>query len=143
MIVCPAPRKIVIASREVSTLAGTAGVWGYTDATGSAARFSSPYGVTTYGTNLYVADRASIRKVVVASGEVTTLAGSSGASSSTDGTGSTATFSAPDGITTDGTNLYVADSSSHTIRKVVIATGVVTTLAGSPGVSGSAEGCGR
>ena len=33
-------------------------------------------------------------------------------------------------ITSDGTNLYVADGDNHKIRKIVISTGVVTTLAG-------------
>jgi sugar lactone lactonase YvrE len=44
------------------------------------------------------------------------------------------------GITTDETNLYVADTDNDTIRKIVIATRVVTTLAGSAGRSGSANG---
>ena len=33
-------------------------------------------------------------------------------------------------MTTDGTNLYLADVGNHKIRKIVIATGAVTTLAG-------------
>ncbi len=40
---------------------------------------------------------------------VTTLAGT-GSSGSANGTGTSASFYAPSGITTDGTNLYVADS---------------------------------
>ena len=69
---------------------------------------------------------------------VTTLAGT-GSSGSTNGTGTAATFYGPSGITTDGTNLYVVDNSNHLIRKIVISTGVVTTLAGT-GSSGSANG---
>jgi len=57
---------------------------------------------------------------------VTTLAGSS--SGNTDATGTSARFNYPIGITTDGTNLYVSDYSNHRIRKIVISTGVVTTL---------------
>jgi len=60
---------------------------------------------------------------------VTTLAGSS--SGSTDATGTSASFTSPLRITTDGTNLYVADSGNHRIRKIVIDNGTVTTLAGS------------
>ena len=45
------------------------------------------------------------------------------------------------GITTDGTNLYVADYGNNLIRKIVISTGVVTTLAGT-GSAGSANGTG-
>lgn len=46
----------------------------------------------------------------------------------------------PRGITTDGVSLYVTDSFSSKIRKVVIATGAVTTLAGS--TTGGADGTG-
>ena len=34
------------------------------------------------------------------------------------GTGTSASFNLPHGITTDGTNLYVADMSNHLIRKI-------------------------
>jgi len=131
-------------NRAVTTLAGTAAASGSTDGTGEAARFNLPGGITTDGTNLYVADsfNNTIRKVVIATGVVTTLAGSPGSSGSTDGTGEAARFDHPFGITTDGTNLYVADTGNDTIRKVVIATGVVTTLAGTAGSSGSTDGTG-
>lgn len=141
-------RKIVIGTGVVSTLAGyagTASASGPTDGTGSAARFKYPYGLTyDAGGNLYVTDTGNnaIRKVTLA-GVVTTLAGSSAGSSGTsDGTGSAAAFNAPAGIASDGTNLYVADSSNHTIRQIVIATGAVTTLAGTAGTAGFVDGTG-
>ena len=89
-------------------------------------------GITTDGTNLYVADTDNhrIRKIVISTGVVTTLAGNS-SSGSTDATGTSASFNEPRGITTDGTNLYVSDSGNYRIRKIVISTGVVITLAGS------------
>lgn len=137
-------RKIVIASGLVSTLAGTAWTHGATDGIGSAASFYDPVGITTDGRNLYVADSTNhtIRKIVIASGEVTTLAGTAGTSGSADGIGIAATFNFPKGITTDGTNLYVADIGNHTIRKIVISTGAVTTLAGTAGTVGSTDGIG-
>jgi len=49
-----------------------------------------------------------IRKIVISTGVVTTLAGS-GTAGSTNATGTSAKFNKPSGITTDGTNLYVAD----------------------------------
>jgi len=136
-------RKIDITSGLVSTLTGSAGVSGSTDGTGTAALFHAPCGVTTDGTNLYVADtgNSTIRKVVISTGVVTTLAGS-GATGSADGIGTSASFNLPFGITTDGTNLYVADTGNSTIRKVVISTGEVTTFAGTAGVPGSADGTG-
>ena len=131
-------RKIVIATGVVSTLAGTAGTSGSINATGTSATFNRPTGITTDGTNLYVAERSNhtIRKIVIATGVVTTLAGTAGTSGSNDATGTSATFNSPRGVTTDGTNLYVAESENHKIRKIVIASGVVTTLAGS-----GTEGC--
>ncbi|AQT60288.1 hypothetical protein B0D95_09415 [Cellvibrio sp. PSBB023] len=134
-------RKIVIATGVVTTLAGS-GANGSVDGTGSAASFYSPQGITTDGTHLYVTDTNNykIRKVEIATGVVTTLAGS-GSFGSVDGTGAAASFANPQGITTDGTHLYVADTGSNTIRKIEIATGVVTSLAGR-GSIGSADGVG-
>ena len=69
-----------------------------------------------------------------------TLAGLPGAvATSIDATGSAAQFSAPRGIAVDSSgNVYVADSSNHTVRKVTAA-GVVTTLAGTAGTTGTAQ----
>ncbi|HMC93212.1 MAG TPA: hypothetical protein VKO16_00425, partial [Polyangia bacterium] len=109
-------------------------------------RFNGPGGMATDGTgNLLVGDivNNTIRKVVIATGVVTTLAGSPGAPGTTDGTGTSARFNVPGGLATDSAgNLFVADVTSDTIRKVVIGTGVVTTFAGSAGVPGSTDGTG-
>ncbi|HTZ19732.1 MAG TPA: immunoglobulin domain-containing protein [Opitutaceae bacterium] len=156
-------RKIVISSATVSTLAGPDGssgnvpgtTGGIANATGPAARFNFPYAVAADNTNVYVADHGNhaIRQIVIASGAVTTLAGT-GSSGTADGTltggVSSATFNSPGGITVDstgstlGTTLYVADSVNNAIRKVVIATGTVTTPAGTIGVGGAgfADGVG-
>ncbi|ACM21596.1 repeat-containing lipoprotein, putative [Geotalea daltonii FRC-32] len=137
-------RKVVIATGTVTTLAGSVGIPGSADGIGPAGLFNSPGGITTDGTNLYVSDTGNrtIRKVVIATGAVTTLAGSAGTPGSTDGVGPSALFGTVFGITTDGTSLFVADTDNSTIRKIVIATGMVTTLAGSAGVSGIADGTG-
>ena len=80
-------------------------------------------------------------------GVVTTLAGSAGNYGSADGAGSAARFGSRDNVSPTGVavdnlgNLYVADSANDTIRKVTPA-GVVTTLAGSAGNYGSADGAG-
>ena len=71
---------------------------------------------------------------------VTTVAGT-GSSGSANYTGTLASFNFPTLITTDGTNLYVSDFANHLIRKIVISTGAVTTVAGT-GTSGSANGTG-
>ena len=136
-------RKVVIGTGVTTTLAGYAGTSGTTDGTGSAVRFYAPFGIAYDGTDLFVTDTGNqtIRKVTAA-GVATTLAGTAGTSGTTDATGTSAKFSNPAGIVSDGTNLFVADSSNHTIRKIVISSGVVTTLAGTAGTSGSADGTG-
>lgn len=151
-------RKVVIATGQVTTLAGPNNAAcqnasppsicpsGTNDGIGAAARFNKPAGLTTDGTNLYVADMANntIRKIVIATGNVTTIAGTTGApfGGYADGTGIGATFFKPYGLITDGTNLYVADTGNYTIRKIVIATAQVTTIAGTPGLFGTADGVG-
>ena len=141
-------RKIVIATGAVTTLAGSAGVQGRLDGTGSAAHFYAPQGIDTDGAgNLYVADTLNhaIRKVVIATGEVTTLAGTPGTGGDKDGTGTAALFYNPAGVASDRAgNLYVADAANELIRKIVTATGQVTTLAGPPGslVGVEADGIG-
>jgi hypothetical protein len=102
-----------------------------TPLSGSIDAFISPAGITTDGTNLYVADQGYnvIKKIEIATGDVTLFAGSTtGDFGLEDGTGTEARFSTPTGITTDGTNLYVADQGNNRIRKIVIATKAVTTL---------------
>jgi streptogramin lyase len=126
----------------VTTIAGTAGAYGSADGTGAAARFSEPEGVAVDGSgNVYVADygNSNIRKITPA-GVVTTLAGTAGAIGSADGTGAAARFNYPYGVAVDGSgNAYVADQYNSTIRKIT-PTGVVTTVAGTAGAIGSADG---
>jgi sugar lactone lactonase YvrE len=128
----------------VTTLAGLAGVQGSADGTGSAARFYSPQGVAADAAgNVYAADTGNhaIREITP-SGLVTTLAGSAAAHGTADGIGSAAKFEYPHGLAIDAAgNLFVSDSSSHTIRQIS-PNGTVTTLAGSPGLFGSADGVG-
>src|SRR5437764_965394 len=119
---------------------------GSTDGTGSAARFNSPAGVAVDSAgNTYVADtvNSTIRKITPA-GVVTTFAGLAGSTGSANGTGSAARFNFPSGVAVDragAENIYVGDTSNFTIRQITPA-GVVTTLAGSPGMKGGANGTG-
>jgi prepilin-type N-terminal cleavage/methylation domain-containing protein len=118
----------------VSTVAGT-GTAGSADLTGTQASFKAAFEITSYGSTVYVADAGNnkIRAYDTVTGAVTTIAGS-GAAGSVDATGTAASFAAPRGVATDGTNLYVADFSNGMVRKVNLATKAVTTLA--TGLSG-------
>lgn len=128
----------------VTTLAGTAGVKGSADGTAAAAQFNEPAGLAADGAgNLYVSDSVNdtIRKLTPG-GMVTTLAGTAGATGSSDGTGAAARFNFPEGLAADRAgNLYVADHLNYTIRKITPA-GLVTTLAGTADIRGSTDGTG-
>jgi sugar lactone lactonase YvrE len=125
-----------------TTLAGTRP--GGTDGTGSAASFNNPEGVAVDSLgNIFIADNENdtIRRITPP-GVVTTLAGTAGQIGSADGTGGAAQFSHPEGVAVDiSGNVYVADTWNNTIRKITTA-GVVTTLAGTAGQGGSADGTG-
>ncbi|MFN7676113.1 hypothetical protein, partial [Flavobacterium sp.] len=139
-------RKITPAG-VVTTLAGS-GVPGFTNGTGTAASFNGPFGVGTDPLgNIYVADRGNnvLRKITPA-GVVTTLAGS-GVSGNANGTGTSASFNAPVGITTDAIgNIYVADQNNNVIRRIVtnetvkVCSGSPVTLTANGGVSYSWSG---
>ena len=128
----------------VSFVAGS-GATGGNDATGAAASFHGPQDVafTPDGATAIVVDTNShrIRKLDIASGAVTTFAGS-GSPGSTDATGTAASFYYPRSLalTPDGTMALVPDEN-HKIRAINIATGAVTTFAGS-GSTGSTDAVG-
>ncbi len=127
----------------VTTLAGST-TRGSADGTGTSASFFSPQGIAYDSVNgdLYVTDTSNcnVRQVTTA-GVVTTIAGSTSCGSA-NGTGTSARFNYPAGITYDGANgdLYVTDWNNCEIRQVTTA-GVVTTVAGSTSC-GSADGTG-
>ena len=130
--------------RSLGLVAGEIGGFGLADDTGAAARSYDPLGLAADGAgNLYVADTQShtIRKVVLSTGAVTTLAGTADMSGSADGTGAAARFNNPYGMALDGADhLYVADTNNHTVRKVALSSGAVTTVAATPGVAGGIDG---
>lgn len=133
--------RMINSSGVVTTLAGTHGSSGSTDATGAAARFSSPTGLVFYAGNLYVTDTNNnrIRKITSA-GVVTTLAGQA-VPGTTDGVGTAAKFSSPVGLAFDGAGyLYVSDKGNQLIRRIDLTTATVSTFAGAGGAAGFADG---
>ncbi|WP_395748466.1 NHL repeat-containing protein [Prosthecobacter sp.] len=127
-----------------SNFVGSPGVNGSTDGSGTAARFKSPGGAAldSSGT-MYVADTGNDTiRMVTSDGTVTTLAGMVTFTGGADGTGSAARFKSPVGMAVDQNGvIYVADTGNHTIRKITSA-GVVTTLAGQAGITGSIDNTG-
>jgi sugar lactone lactonase YvrE len=134
-------RKVTSAG-VVTTLAGSAGNPGRSDGTGAAAAFRLPFGVAVDASgNVYVSDSGNytIRKVTPA-GVVSTLAGLAGAFGGADGTGTSARFGGPGGLAIGSSGTLVV-TDNNTIRAITPA-GVVTTLAGTPGVYGNEDGAG-
>lgn len=132
-------RKITSAG-VVTTFAGSAGVVGTTDDTGTAARFNKPYYLAfDAGGNLFVSCNGShsIRKITP-TGVVTTFAGSTGGlSGTTDDTGTAARFNSPAGLTFDASgDLFVADYDNNSVRKITPAGLVTTFVTGVNGLNG-------
>ncbi len=131
---------------------GTAGAYGYANAYSTSATFNMPRGIVCDASNnIYVCDyfNNAIRKIdaftTIGNAQgVSTLCGAPettgvAASGTTDGIGTAARFNHPSGICKDNSgNFYVTDEDNNMIRKIVIATGAVTTLCGA--ASGSAGG---
>jgi hypothetical protein len=138
------------AGGQVQTLVGTpGGPAGHVDGPLSSARFNYP-ARTAVGPDgaVYVADEwtHTIRRVRLDTGMVDTFAGPTFyAEGHVDGSLSQARFYRPvalafgkDALGQDA--LYVADSGNRVIRKIAWPNGPVTTVAGTPGVSGTADG---
>jgi sugar lactone lactonase YvrE len=136
-------RKVAAGSGTITTIAGT-GAWGYTGDGGPAvaAQIFSPQDLAIGPDgDLYFATRwtATVRKVDLGSGIITTVAGNGSTGFSGDGgLATSAQLDSPIGVNFDKAgNLYIADRANHRIRKVAAGTGIITTVAGT-GVAGAA-----
>jgi hypothetical protein len=136
--------RFITPAGVVTTFAGTPDVTGTNDGLGSAAKFNFPQGLALDSSNnVYVADTANntIRKITPG-GMVTTFAGTPGISGNTDSANGPPQFSGPAAVAVDrSNNVYVADTQNDTIRFITPG-GVVSTLAGTAGNQGSANGVG-
>ena len=92
---------------------------------------SSPWDLQLLGRDLFItmAGMHQIWKLDLNKNEVSTFAGS-GREARQDGSLSDAGFAQPSGITTDGKQLYIADSESNIIRAIDLTVGKVETLVG-------------
>ncbi|CUG92179.1 bacterial-type NHL repeat-containing protein, putative, partial [Bodo saltans] len=127
-----------LASNGVSAqvIAGSSTTSGTADGVGGAARFNYLYGLTcdTASNVAYISDYGNkrIRTLDLTNNNVATLAGSSYGTK--DGIGVLAQFSGPSGIvhytfSIDGMVLFVADTANNRIRRIVVASATVTTVA--------------
>lgn len=131
-----------IAAGQVSTFAGKPIIGDLLDGTGSAAYFNGIYALAADAAgNVYVADHNNnaVRKVTPA-GVVSTIAGRMPGTGPGEVTAALDRLNNPSSIAVDRAgNLYVTDRSC--VRKID-KNGTITTLAGSPVESGSADGAG-
>ena len=134
-------RQIAVSGPDwiVTTIAGFSGGFGSVDGTAKKAKFNFPIGIVADQEGVvYVADQNNhtIRRLTPprppppnADWMVSTIGGAALQPGSSDGTGSSALFNKPWGITLDRAgNLYVADYANHIIRKGVPPWGPIPTL---------------
>ncbi len=126
-------RRVDLKTRTVHTIAGTGKQSHHYFKQGPARGIglNSPWDLQRVGRTLYIAMAGphQIWKLDLDKGEVSTFAGS-GREARRDGASLEAGFAQPSGLTTDGENLYVADSESNIIRAINFANGKVRTLVG-------------
>ncbi len=138
-------REVSASTGIISTIAGN-GNPAYTGDGGLAlnATLNTPASVALDGAgDLYIADSGNnaIRRIVLATGIITTVAGNGTAGSGGDGGPATsATLNNPLGVSVDSAgNLYIADTYNHKIREVN-STGTIATLAGNGTTQGNGSG---
>jgi sugar lactone lactonase YvrE len=152
LVLCPTAAVGKVAPQQappggvIRTVAGT-NVRGYSGDGGSAtsAAFDQPR-ATAVGPDgsVYIADTFNHRvRRVAPGGAVTTLVGTGAPDFSGDGgPAAAATLHWPHGVAVDpdGAGLFIADSANHRVRRVDLASGVISTVAGGPGPGFAGDG---
>jgi hypothetical protein len=139
-------RMVSAATGIITTIAGT-GTSGFSGDGGMAtsAKIYNPAGIAVDSSgDVYFADGANnvIRKVTVATGVISTIAGKGNSAEGFFGDGGLATdasFRGPTGVALDSAgDVYVADSGNQRIRKITVLTGIIQTVVGNgtPGYAG-------
>ncbi len=142
-------RKIAAATGTVSTIAGT-GTAGYSGDGGQAmgATMKSPRGINLDSVgNVYFGDWNGynvIRKITVSTGIISTVAGTGSTSGGYNGDSmqaTAATLNNPYDVVLDSyNNLYICNRGDSRVRKVDVATGLITTVVGTGTASYSGDG---
>lgn len=134
----------VINAQIITTIAGT-GALGFSGDGGPAtnAQVNYVYGIAVDDSgDVYFSDYFNhrVRRIDGSTGIISTVAGTGTIGFSGDGGAATAAqLDHPAGVCLNnaGTVLYIVDDFNHVVRKVLLATGTISTFAGVPGVAGS------
>ena len=136
--------KMILASAAIFAVAASASAQ---DLQGlqaqSGPRLDFPAGLATDGRAVYVSNSRNntIEAIDAATRSLRIVAGKLFQEGSNDGVGDTARFNSPDGMTINGSNLYLCDTNNSDIRQIAVS-GAVTTVAGQANISGSDDGTG-
>lgn len=139
-------RKVAAETGKIETVAGN-GTKGFSGDGGPAVRaqLNEPYGlVIDRDGNLYFADRLNrrVRRIDRRSGVISTIAGNGTAKSAGDGgPADQAGLAEPNGVALDHQGrLLIADVAGHRIRAVDLATGRISTFAGTGKAAHNGDG---
>jgi cysteine-rich repeat protein len=115
-------------TNTLSVLSGRPGAQSCADGGGAAARFDSPFSISSDGQRLFVGDinGAVLRQIDPATGAVTTLAGRSYAAAMQDGTGSAARLKQPFDVQYLAAAVYINDYA--VLRKLDLASQQLSTI---------------
>tara|TARA_B110001454_G_scaffold219204_1_gene252191 strand:- start:854 stop:1882 length:1029 start_codon:yes stop_codon:yes gene_type:complete len=134
-------RKLDIALLSVNVVAGSSTNCVAQNGIGTSAYFSTIKGLVVKDNFLFIADNTALRKMNLTSLEVTTIAGSLSASGDTNDTGTNARFGLIGDLALIQDDIYLLDLTYSKIKKVSLATSLVTTFIGS-GTWASKDGVG-
>ncbi|MGW2370296.1 hypothetical protein ACWCZ5_32700 [Streptomyces sp. NPDC001667] len=137
-------RKVDLGTGIITTFAGT-GTAGFGGDGGPAiaAQLNGPAAMAVDAGSLYVTDffNNRVRKVDLGTGIITTFAGTGTAGFGGDGGPAiAASLSAPEGVVIWAGSLYITDQGNNRVRRVDLATGIITTFAGTGTVGFGGDG---
>lgn len=141
-------REVTAATGMITTIAGT-GVAGFSGDSGlaTAAQLDLPTALALDSAgNLYVADTNNhrVRRIAATTGAITTVAGTGvEAFAGDNGLATAASIDSPNGLALDPAgNLYIADTHNGRVRKVSVATAMISTVAGAGFAGGNVQAFG-
>lgn len=127
-------RRLNLSTGAVTSVSGTSRIMGALDGTASTGGFRGLTGLTTDGAYLYAADMPAnaIRRVSLADGSISTFSGQLNLAGYQEGIGSGALYNGPRGVIELNGYLYVSDTANNLIRRIDIASGQSSQVAGAP-----------